>query len=143
MRLRDFQSNGPTLICTSRASPDSPGFPFPPKPGFHGTNTIRSSLSKGYMGLSCQVGGILEGRVIPDTCSSKWILPLPSRTSVLAGSLQPGDEKLVLKSVHVGPVTTWVQANRLPLGRTALLINHALGKRVVCPRLHFAVTKPV
>lgn len=87
--------------------------------------------------------GILEGGVIPDPCSPKWILPPPSRTSVLASSLQPGDEKLVLKSVHVGPVTMRAQANRLSLGRTALLINHASGKRVVCPRAHFAVTKPV
>lgn len=87
--------------------------------------------------------GILEGGVIPDPCSPKWILPPPSRTSILAGSLQPGDEKLVLESVRVGPVTMRAQANRLPLGRTALLINHASGKRVVCPRAHFDVTKPV
>lgn len=64
-------------------------------------------------------------------CGAFFLSPA-SRTSILACSLQPGDERLVLKSVRVEPVIIQTQANRLPLGRTALLVNQASGKWVVC-----------
>lgn len=74
--------------------------------------------------------------LIPGPCSLpstlKRILSPPSRSSIFASSRQPRDERCVLKSVHVGPVNIQAQADRLPLGRTALLINHASGKWVVC-----------
>ncbi|EPY82730.1 hypothetical protein CB1_000632073 [Camelus ferus] len=63
-------------------------------------------------------------------CGAFFLSPA-SRTSILACSLQPGDERLVLKSVRVEPVIIQTQANRLPLGRTALLVNQASGKWVV------------
>ena len=50
----------------------------------------------------------------------------------MALSLQSGGKRPGFKSVPVGPVIIQAQAIRLPLGRTALLINQASGKWVVC-----------
>lgn len=103
-------------------------------------------------GLSCQVSGILQCEVVPDPCSlpcsAKCILSLLSslknkRPGPQPAGLQSGDERPVLKSVRVKPVNIQAQANRLPLGRTALLINHASGKWVVCTWGPLAVTKPL
>lgn len=60
---------------------------------------------------------------------------------MLAHSLHSLDERPVLKSVHVGPVNIQAQENRLPLSRTALLINHASESGRFVHRDHFAVTK--
>lgn len=61
-------------------------------------------------------------------CSPNWVpfffLPQEPASWPTACSL---DERPVLKSVHVGPVNIQAQENRLPLSRTALLINHASG----------------
>lgn len=93
---------------------------------------MTSAWAAMFSGISGMWGGSWSNQLALLPRRGSFLLSPASRTNVLARSLKPRDEIPGLKSVHVGPVIIQAPANRLPLGRTALLINQAAGKWVVC-----------
>lgn len=143
--LRDSQC-GVTPIRTGAARrPHGRPAPISPAAGLQGPSAIGSSLYKDSPGRAARLG---DSRRWDDAWfmqprSPKWIFSPPSRNKCPGPQPTAQGQETCFKICACHPVAIRAQANSLPLGRTALLINHASGKCVVCPRAHSAVTKPV